>query len=88
MLSHTVFYRTACLLAGHRYVRTCDTVEHKTWVTIDKSSWGDGPWLAEPDKEQFADEATGLPCLIRRSPTSGALCGYVGVPEEIGRAHV
>ncbi len=56
-------------------------MEHKTWTTIDKASWGDGPWLAEPDKEQFADEATGLPCLIRRNPRHGSLCGYVGVSE-------
>ena len=56
-------------------------MEHKTWITVDKSSWGAGPWQDEPDKEQFTDEVTGLPCLIRRSPTSGALCGYIGVPE-------
>ena len=46
----------------------------------DKSSWGDGPWQSEPDKIQWLDEATGLPCLIVRGPV-GALCGYVGVPE-------
>lgn len=45
-----------------------------------KSEWGDGPWQTEPDKIQFADEVTGLPCLIIRSPL-GSLCGYVGVPE-------
>lgn len=56
-------------------------MEHKTWTTEDKSTWGDGPWQQEPDKEQFADEATGLPCLVKRSHASGALCGYVGVPE-------
>lgn len=46
----------------------------------DKSSWGDGPWQSEPDKKQWRDEATGLPCLIVRGP-SGALCGYVGIAE-------
>ena len=56
-------------------------MEHKTWTTMDKASWGPGPWQDEPDKEQFADEATGLPCLIRRSDLSGSLCGYVGVSE-------
>jgi hypothetical protein len=56
-------------------------MEHKTWTTMDKTSWGPGPWADEPDKEQFSDEATGLPCLIKRSGLSGALCGYVGVPE-------
>jgi len=55
-------------------------VENKTWTTIDKTGWGDGPWQAEPDKEQWTDKATGLPCLIKRNDL-GALCGYVGVPE-------
>jgi hypothetical protein len=32
------------------------------------------------DNEHHADEATGLPCLIKRGPV-GALCGYVAVPE-------
>jgi hypothetical protein len=51
------------------------TLEYRT---IDKTGWGEGPWLGEPDKRQWRDPATGLPCLIVRSP-SGALCGYVGV---------
>jgi len=46
----------------------------------DKSDWGDGPWQNEPDKIQWLDEATGLPCLIVRGP-QGSLCGYVGVSE-------
>lgn len=37
-----------------------------------------GPWDDEPDKAQWVDEATGLPCLIVRNRL-GALCGYVGV---------
>src|SRR5258708_7790184 len=45
---------------------------------IDKSEWGPGQWLDEPDKIQWQDEATGLPCLVVRGPV-GALCGYVGV---------
>lgn len=48
--------------------------------TVDKSDWSRGEWDDEPDKIQFRDEATGFPCLIVRGP-SGALCGYVGVPE-------
>lgn len=48
----------------------------------DKSAWGPGPWQDEPDKRQWRDEATGLPCLIVRSPMGGNLCGYVGVPRE------
>lgn len=51
-----------------------------SYTTIDKSTWPDGPWQGEPDKMQFADEATGYPCLIKRNAV-GALCGYVGVAE-------
>lgn len=54
-------------------------MEHKTWATVDKSGWGPGPWQDEPDKEQWADGATGYACLLKRGPV-GALCGYVGVP--------
>lgn len=39
-----------------------------------------GAWDTEPDKRQWTDAETGLPCLIRRGP-HGALCGYVGVPD-------
>lgn len=52
------------------------------WTHIDKSDWGPGQWQDEPDKMQYTDEETGLPCLIVRNP-GGALCGYVG----IGRSH-
>ena len=51
-----------------------------SWTHVDKSSWADGPWKSEPDKLQWADEITGLPCLIKRNCV-GALCGYVGIPE-------
>lgn len=50
------------------------------WTTVDKSNWPRGEWDGEPDKMQWQDEATGLPCLIVRGP-SGSLCGYVGVAE-------
>jgi hypothetical protein len=53
-----------------------ETIEYHT---KDKSQWGKGPWLHEPDKKQWQDPATGLPCLIVRN-NSGALCGYVGLP--------
>lgn len=56
-------------------------MEHKTWHTMDKTSWGPGPWQDEPDKEQYTDEVTGLPCLVKRSGRGGNLCGYVGVSE-------
>lgn len=56
-------------------------MEHKTWTTLDRATWGDGPWQDEPDKEQWPDEATGYACLIKRTPITGSLCGYVGVPQ-------
>lgn len=46
---------------------------------VDRTGWGAGPWDKEPDRIEWRDEATGLPCLIVRGPV-GALCGYVGVP--------
>jgi hypothetical protein len=52
------------------------TIEYR--FVVDKSEWGDGPWQSEPDKKQWQDEATGLPCMILRGP-SGSWCGYVGV---------
>jgi hypothetical protein len=45
---------------------------------LDRTSWKRGEWDKEPDKIQYEDEATGLPCLIVRNHF-GALCGYVGV---------
>lgn len=55
-------------------------METKEWRFVDKSKWPRGEWDNEPDKMQWRDEATGMACLIHRGP-SGALCGYVGVPE-------
>lgn len=55
-------------------------MESRSYNTIDKTGWGDGPWQSEPDKMQWRDEATGFACLIVRWPV-GALCGYVGVPK-------
>lgn len=53
------------------------TLEYRT---VDKTKWPRGEWDEEPDKRQWTDEATGLPCLIVRGP-GGALCGYVGLAE-------
>lgn len=53
---------------------------NRSWIFIDKSRWLRGPWDNEPDKVQWVDEATGLPCVIRRSPL-GSLAGYVGVMD-------
>lgn len=55
-----------------------ETIEYRT---IDKSTWGVGPWQTEPDKVQFPDPETGMPCLIVRVGHTGHLCGYVGVTE-------
>lgn len=56
-------------------------METKQYTTVDKSGWAErGAWDHEPDKVQWPDPNTGLPCLIVRGP-SGALCGYVGVPD-------
>ncbi len=59
-------------------------METKEYVTIERAEkgWPSGPWDNEPDKMQWTDEATGLPCLIVRNPWSGALCGYVGLPPN------
>lgn len=43
---------------------------------------GAGPWQNEADKIAWTDRATGYPCIIRRSPGGGHLCGYVGVPRS------
>ena len=53
------------------------TIEYRF---IDKSSWGAGPWDSEPDKVQWPDPATALPCLAVRN-LAGCWCGYVGVPQ-------
>jgi hypothetical protein len=54
----------------------------QTWNFVDKADWPHrGPWDNEPDKAHWVDASTGLDCLIHRGP-SGALCGYVGVPES------
>ena len=56
-------------------------METKTYTTLDRAAlgWLSGPWDGEPDKIQWPDEATGLPCLAVRHPYLGHWCGYVGV---------
>lgn len=53
-------------------------METKSWTFVDKTTWGEGPWMTEPDKVQWPDPATGLPCLAVRGPL-GSWCGYVGI---------
>jgi hypothetical protein len=49
-------------------------IDHK----VDRTGWSPGPWDLEPDRIEW--RAHGFPCLIVRSETMGALCGYVGLP--------
>jgi len=56
-------------------------VSERVYTTIDKGSWGPGPWQDEPDKVQWKDETTGLDCLAVRTQHMGHWCGYVGVPQ-------
>lgn len=50
--------------------------------TIDKATWPRGVWDDEPDKKQWQDVATGLPCLAVRNRFCGDWCGYVGVAPK------
>ena len=47
---------------------------------LDKSGWGSGAWQNEPDRVEWRDKVTGLPCLALRHSLGGHWCGYVGVP--------
>lgn len=52
-----------------------------TYYYHDRSEWQRPDYAeGEPDKVQWKDEATGLPCLIVRN-YAGAWCGYVGVSK-------
>ncbi len=47
---------------------------------MDKSTWGDGPWQTEPDRELW--ESSGLECIMARgNPHLGSWCAYVGLPK-------
>lgn len=62
-----------------RSMKPMERIEYKN--ILDRTDWRAGPWDNEPDKVQWQDDATRLPCLIVRNH-SGALCGYVGVDES------
>lgn len=47
----------------------------------DRDNWPPGEWDHEPDKVEWIDDDTGLPCIIHRGRT-GAWCGYVGVAPD------
>jgi hypothetical protein len=50
----------------------------ETW--LDRTGWDVGPWDDEPDRAEWEDPATGLPCLALRHSVYGIWCGYVAVP--------
>lgn len=54
-----------------------------TYTHYDRKAlgWPSGPWDNEPDKVQWQDAATDLPCLAVRNHM-GAWCGYVGVDKR------
>jgi hypothetical protein len=54
------------------------TIEYRD--IVDRSDWLSGPWDAEPDKVQWQDPDTGMPCLAVRNKM-GFWCGYVGVTQ-------
>jgi len=56
-------------------------METREYRFIDKTAWDEGPWQQEPDKVQWEDKQTQLPCLIVRHPRLGQLCGYVGITQ-------
>jgi hypothetical protein len=57
-------------------------VQELEWFFKDRTKWESGAWDNEPDKAQWTDAATGLPCLIHRN-YFGAWCGYVGVSPDL-----
>lgn len=59
-------------------------METKEWTYVDRSKWPEEfikLYASEPDKRQWIDVETGLPCLIVRGG-GGALCGYVGISKS------
>ena len=55
-----------------------ETIEYKAH---DRADWPKGKWDSEPDKIQWQDPTTKLPCLMVRN-SMGGWCGYVGVPRN------
>jgi hypothetical protein len=56
-------------------------METREWTYIDRIGWASGEWDSEPDKIQWQNETTELPCLIVRNHL-GSLCGYVGIDNQ------
>jgi hypothetical protein len=57
-------------------------MKDQEWTYEKPSTWGDGLWMTEPDKVQWTDQTSGLPCLAKRDMLMGYWCGYVGVDES------
>jgi hypothetical protein len=55
-------------------------IEYRNPTVNKLTAFGPGPWVDEVDKVQWQDDATGLPCLVKRNHM-GAWCGYVGVSK-------
>lgn len=47
---------------------------------FDKASWGNGPWIYEPD--DYYVEFFDVPCYASRHPVTGNWCGYVELSDE------
>jgi hypothetical protein len=59
-------------------------VTEKVWTfpgQVPRDKWGPGPWDDEPDKVEWRDRDTRMPCIARRHEM-GHWCGYVAVPRE------
>jgi hypothetical protein len=61
-------------------METMKTIEYRD--IVDRTGWDSGPWDKEPDKVQWQDPDTGMPCLAVRNGHIGNWCGYVGVAES------
>jgi hypothetical protein len=48
---------------------------------VDRTDWPLGAWDSEPDRFEWYDEATDMPCLAKRNHM-GAWCGYVAVNPD------
>ena len=57
-------------------------MELKQEYIVDRTGWASGPWDHEPDRVEWRDKDTGLPCLILRNTWLRILCGYVAVPPS------
>src|SRR3990167_762358 len=57
-------------------------MQTKEYTFIDRSKWPTGEWSGEPDKVQWQDQETGLPCIAKRNVDMGFWCGYVGISED------